>query len=478
MSSILNKLIGITLLLSCLNFVSCSKDIEENKPTVPVDTTGAKPDPTIPAFKTHQEWTYNLNMYEANVRQFSQEGTFNAFKTHLPRLKKLGVGIIWFMPIHPIGKKNIIAPLGSYYSVQDYKKVNSEFGTMDDFKELVEEIHKSGMYVILDWVPNHTSWDNVLIQTNPDWYTKDANGNFMPPAGTNWSDVIDLDYSKAGLRQYMISAMKFWVTEVGVDGFRCDAAEMVPMDFWDEATSELRKTYPGILMLAEGGGSESYHHGFNMTYAWNLHGFKKGLLRDIYSGSKNANDLETYLNNEINQIPKTESRLYFTSNHDENSWEGTEFEQFGDGANTFAVLAHTMYGMPLTYTGQEIGLDRRLLFFDKDPITWTENSYTELYTILGSLKKNNKALWNGEKGGIPVRVKTSNPTSIFSYKRDKEEDGIFVILNLSGTEQNVALEENFPGAYKEVFTGEEKSFDNGGELNLAPWGYKVFEKME
>lgn len=471
-----NKLLGTAILCISLVFTSCSKENEVKPPITPPDSTGTPFTP--PLFKTQEEWTYNLNIYEANVRQFTKEGTFKAFKEHIPRLKELGVGIIWFMPIHPIGEKNKIAPLGSYYSVKDYKKVNPEFGTMDDFKELVNEIHKNGMFVMLDWVANHTAWDNGLTQTNPDYYTKDANGNFMPPAGTNWSDVIDLDYSKHGLRQYMINAMKFWVTEAGVDGFRCDASDMVPSDFWIEANKELKKVYPGIFMLAEADSKSSYTNGFHMTYAWSLHGFKKGFLKDLYAGTKNANDLAAFVKTEQSISTANHYRMYFTSNHDENSWEGTEYEQFGAAAEAFAVFTQTFNGMPLIYTGQEIGLNRRLLFFEKDPVTWTTHPIGELYRKLGVLKKTNKALWNGEAGGQAIRIATSDQEKVYAFKREKDEDGIVVILNLSGDEKTITLGEELQGNFKDVISGGERQFTKETGIILRSWGYLVFERVQ
>ena len=290
------KRFGIIVLCIC-TILSCSKkddenddDIIDNKDTTNVEEFEVK-------YQDHEEWSYNLSMYEVNVRQYTREGTFKAFENHLDRLKQLGIGILWFMPIHPIGKEKRLGTLGSYYSVQDYKKVNPEFGTMNDFKNLVNKIHEKDMFVIIDWVANHTSWDNVLTTQHPEWYNKNSEGEFIPPPGTNWSDVIDLDFSNTSLREYMIEAMKFWVRDVGIDGFRCDAVDFVPIDFWTEAITELKNLNPGIIMLAEGEGVKYHNAGFDVTYAWSLHGFKSGIMVSIYNGIKNVSALDAFINN-------------------------------------------------------------------------------------------------------------------------------------------------------------------------------------
>lgn len=425
----------------------------------------------------HQNWSYNLNIYEVNVRQYTQSGTFAAFETHLERLKEMGVGILWFMPIHPIGEQNRLGSLGSYYSVKDYLAVNPEFGTMDEFKALVKKAHEMGMFVIIDWVANHTAWDNPLTITNPDWYSKDAYGNFLPPPGTNWSDVIDLDYSKQGLRDYMIDAMKYWIDETNIDGFRCDAVSWVPLDFWERAITELKNVKSGIFLLAEGDGLQYQNVGFDMTYAWGLHGFGNGVLKRIADRSSNVNELDNYVAGEQNRYSSEHYRMYFTSNHDENSWHGTVFEQFGNAAEAFAVLTSTLNGMPLIYSGQEAGLNKRLLFFDKDQIEWQQHPFAYIYTILLNLKKENKALWNGSYGGEFQRVKTTSDKAVFAFVREREDDKIFVILNLShGYMGGTLLDTLFCGSYTDVFTNDTISFDQGSSIALPGWAYKVYKK--
>lgn len=432
--------------------------------------------PTFSFPQGHQDWSYNLGIYEVNVRQYTAAGTFAAFEAHLDRLKEMDAGILWFMPIHPIGQQNRLGSLGSYYAVKNYLEVNPEFGTLDEFRTLVQKIHDRGMYVIIDWVANHTAWDNSLTKEHPEWYAKDANGNFIPPPGTNWSDVIELNYSQQGLRNYMIGAMKFWVEDVGVDGFRCDAVSFVPKDFWMKAINEIKATKPDIFLLAEGDGRGWHDTGFDMTYGWGLYGFESGVLKRIADGINTAAHLSSYAENEKAVYTGSAYRMYFTSNHDENSWHGTPAELFGESAEVFAVLTATFNGMPLIYSGQEAGLDKRLLFFDKDRIIWRDHENANLYATLLHLKKENRALWNGERGGLLQRVLTNNDVAIFAFVREKDEDKVFVALNLSEQEQSVTLNgASFVGTYRNVFTGENLTLEEQATLTLPAWGYVVYE---
>jgi glycosidase len=430
----------------------------------------------FPSAQGHQDWSYNLGIYEVNVRQYTEAGTFTAFEAHLDRLEEMGVGILWFMPIHPIGQQNRLGGLGSYYSVRDYLDVNPEFGTLDDFRTLVREIHERGMHVIIDWVANHTSWDNPLTIGHPEWYSKDGSGHFIAPPGTNWSDVIELDYSQQGLRDYMIEAMKFWVEDVGVDGFRCDAVSMVPKDFWEKAIDELKVIKPDLFLLAEADGREWHDAGFDMTFGWGLYGFGGGVLKRIADGTNTAANLNTYLTSEKTTYTGGAYRMYFTSNHDENSWQGTTAELFGEAADAFAVLTAACNGMPLIYSGQEAGLDKRLLFFDKDQIVWQDHENADLYSKLLHLKKENRALWNGEKGGLLQRVLTTDNASVFAFVREKEDDKVLVALNLSDQERTVTLNgTSFIGSYRDVLTGDTVTLAAEAALTLPAWGFVVYE---
>lgn len=461
-----SRVMIISLLISIISLQGCSDQEKEEK-----DSSTAN-DSIINSEVKHPEWSKDAVIYEVNVRQYTEEGTFKAFQEHLPRLKELGVDILWFMPIHPIGEKNKKGELGSYYSVKDYLGVNPEFGTMEDFKKVVEKAHDMEMYVILDWVANHTAWDNPLTEEHPDWYTKDSTGNFQPPV-EDWSDVIELDYDVPEMRDYMIDALKFWVEEADIDGYRCDVAGMVPVDFWNRSRKALDSIKP-VFMLAEANEPILHKKAFDMTYAWDFH----FLMNEVAQGKKSANDLQEKLKEEMEKYPENAYRMMFTSNHDENSWKGTVYERLGDGVETFAVLSYTLPGMPLIYSGQEACMDKQLEFFEKDPIEWKECNMTELYEKLNELKKDNKALWNGEFGGEYKRIETTNNDNIFAFLREGKRNKIFVLANLSNQplEFNLQSEKHF-GKYREFFSQEKVKFNQkNSEMELDAWEYKIFIK--
>ncbi len=418
--------------------------------------------------KEHPDWSYNQTIYEVNVRQFSPEGTFAAVEKELPRLKELGIGIIWLMPIHPIGEKNRKGSLGSYYSVKDYFGINPEFGTLDDFKSLVNKTHQLGMYLIIDWVANHTAWDNKMIEEHPDWYTKDSSGNFVPPVA-DWADVVDLNYDNNELRRYMISAMQYWVEECNIDGFRCDVAGMVPLDFWKEASAELQKI-KNVFMLAEDE-NPGIHSAFDMTYSWEL--FKT--MNAIAAGEKNANDLVNLLNEERKKFPADAFRMRFTSNHDENTWNGTVYERLGNAAETFAALTVIIPGMPLIYNGQEAGLDKRLKFFEKDTIQWRDHKFQNIYSTLFNLKKQNEVLHNGTRGGSLQFLPSSE--NVLCILREKNENRILSIFNLSDKSEKIELSSNsVNGSYKDLFSGKKIELTGKSKLELKPWEYLILVK--
>lgn len=447
---------GILFLISCNN---------QNKQK-------AEESETTESFVKHPDWSKNANIYEVNIRQYTEEGTFKAFEKHLPRLKEMGVDILWLMPIFPIGEKNRKGTMGSYYAVKDYMAVNPEFGTMEDFKDLVKKAHDMGFKVILDWVANHTAWDNQMIYEHPDWYTKDSTGKMVSPY--DWSDVADLNYDNQGLRDYMIEALKFWVEQADIDGYRCDVAGMVPTDFWDRAREQLDNIKP-VFMLAEAEQVDHHEKAFDMSYAWELH----HIMNQIAKGEKNANDIEVYLEKQNTLYPANAYRMNFITNHDENSWNGTINERMGEGAKAFAVLTYTLPGMPLIYSGQEVGLDKRLEFFEKDEIDWDfDSSLVKFYMNLNHLKSENKALWNGEYGGELKRIKTSDDESVFAFIREKEGNQIFVITNLTDKPVSVTLfGKDYSGTYIDVFSGEEKIFGNNAELEIKPWGFLTSKRF-
>lgn len=418
---------------------------------------------------THPEWSRNANIYEVNIRQYTPEGTFKAFEKELPRLQDMGVKILWLMPVQSIGKKNRKGSLGSYYSVRDYKAVNPHFGNMEDFKSLVKEAHQRGMKVILDWVANHTAWDNVWTEKHPEWYNKDEEGNFKPPV-EDWSDVIDLNYKNKNMRSAMIEAMKFWVKEANIDGYRCDVAAKVPIDFWIEARKELDSIKP-VFMLAEAD-KPKMHKAFDMTYAWDFH----FLMNKVAAGDTAVSVLQERIQEEQKKYAANDYRMMFTSNHDENSWKGSVGERLGKNTQNFAVLAATMYGMPLVYSGQEAGLDKRLKFFEKDTIQWNKKPLQKFYQQLLMLKRKNKALWNGNNGGKYVHLKTNHPKDVFAYQRIKGDKSVVVVLNFSDESKSVKIENvQGSGRYQRVFESKDEESINK-ELNIKAHNHLVLQK--
>ncbi len=436
-----------------------------------ISCTPAKETNELPSV-AHSEWSYNQTIYEVNVRQFSEEGTFKAVERDLPRLKELGVGILWLMPIHLIGEVERKGTKGSYYSVKDYFDVNPEFGTKEDFQDFVNAAHALGMYVILDWVANHTAWDNPLTVSNPEFFEKDEDGNFVPPRGTDWSDVIQLDYENPAVWDYMIEALNYWVREFNIDGYRCDVADMVPTPFWNRARAELDAIKP-VFMLAEAETPEHHFEAFDMSYSWRMH----HLFNSIAQGTEPVSKIDEYLEEDRRNYPKDAFRMQFTSNHDENSWNGTEFERLGDAVKTFAVLASTMEGMPLIYNGQEMGLDHRLEFFEKDPIVWEHNEFFDFYARLFNLNLNNSALFNGVRGGKMERIPTPADDQLYVFVREKNGDKVFVILNLSDSEVITSLNSGrISGTYTNLFTDESTVITSKLDLRLSPWEYRVYFK--
>lgn len=358
----------------------------------------------------HPDWAYNSVIYEMNVRQYTPEGTFDAAAQQLPRLKRLGVDVIWLMPVYPIGVEERKGTLGSYYAISDYCAINPEFGTMADFDSFLSKAHGMGFKVILDWVANHTSPDAVWESEKPkDWYVRDSLGNTVTQY--DWTDIAELNYDSRDMRAEMARSMRFWLDK-GVDGFRCDMACEVPVDFWRETLPQFRKEYPGVYFLAEGEDPGLHEDAFDASYAWELH----HLLNDIAQGKKGIPDLQAYIAKDSAAYPSEAFRLMFTSNHDENSWAGTEFERMGDAAEAMAVLTFTLPGgQPLIYTGQEMGWNHRFEFFEKDPVpAWEENSFTDFYRKLINIRHDNPALAAGERGGKFDIVSTTDSTLVFT----------------------------------------------------------------
>ncbi len=418
----------------------------------------------------HPEWSKKATIYQINTRQFTAEGTFRAAESHLPRLKDLGADILWLMPVHEIGEKNRKGRLGSPYAVKDYYSVNPEFGTFEDLKHFVRVAHDLEMYVILDWVANHTAWDATLVHEHPEWYARDWKGDFQPTPWWDWPDIIDLDYQHVELRRYMATAMKYWVAEADVDGYRCDVAGFVPIDFWNAVRRDLDTIKP-VFMLAEWESRDLHAEAFDMTYAWSWN----EAMHRLAVGDSDLESLRVYYAWNAKAYPRDSMRMTFVSNHDKNAWEGTELEQFGDALEGAIVLSVIGEGMPLIYNGQEAGSDKRLEFFERDPIEWREHPMGDFYKKLFALKKANSALWNARWGAPMVDVPNSSPAHVLSFVRQNEQDRIFTVLNFSGDARSVTFADALHhGTYTDLFTGEQVDQRDGSTVGLDPWGYRVF----
>lgn len=419
--------------------------------------------------------SFNVNqikdgvIYEANIRQYSESGKFQDFTKDIYKLKDLGVKIIWLMPIHPISKTNRKGTLGSYYSISDYKAVNPEFGNKDDLDKLIKEAHKHDMLVILDWVANHTGWDHKWIKNKPDYYTKNENGEITDPINPTtgeswgWTDVADLNFDNMEMQNEMIKAMEYWVKEYDIDGYRLDAAHSCPVSFWKKSIERLKKI-KNVLMLAE---SDGYHTGgfelielFDMSYNWSGH----HVLNRIYKKENNSEDLKLNINRNLNDYSSKHVLMNFTSNHDENTWAGTVFDRYGDGAKTFAALTYFLPGIPLIYNGQEYGLNKRLEFFEKDFIAKKQSDFYEFYSNLNSLKKENNILDIDSE--IKFEIIETNNKNLICYKRTKNNDSMYFVANLSEESQEINTE--FSETLKSLNSDKMISLKKN---SLDPWEY-------
>ena len=430
----------------------------------------------------HPEWAAHATIYEVNVRNFTPEGTFRAFEAHLPRLAAMGIGMVWLMPVHPIGEVGRKGTLGSPYAVRDYFAVNPEFGTLDDLRQLVRAAHNLGLKVILDWVANHTSRDNALIAAHPDWYQHDAAGQLVPPV-PDWTDVVALDYRNRTMRRYMTEALAWWLRETDIDGYRCDVAGLVPTDFWNEARPVLDAIKP-VFMLAEW--DELYPSGglsweefdsdtrllekaFNMSFGLRLH----YLLDRIAEGHATLAEIDTYLAAERAKYPPTVYLMHFTSNHDVNSWDGTEYERLGLLARPFTVLTALLPGMPMLYSGQEAGLNRRLEFFDRDTVEWGNFLLQDFYTRLFQLKKTHHALRNGDPANHLLRL--PGPAEVYAFTRSKGAAAVLCAVNVAAGAQLIPV---VPGQWRDLFSDEILTLFAGEELAVPAHGWRVLVAVE
>lgn len=425
---------------------------------------------------TQPLWTKDAVIYQVNTRQFSEQGTFKGVEQGLDHIKGMGADIIWLMPVQPIGHKNRKGTLGSPYAVKDYYGVNSEFGTPADFASLVKAIHQRGMRVIIDWVPNHSAWDCDLVTSHPQWYARDFKNDFRPSPWWDWDDIIEFDYQQSGLREYMIEAMQYWLTEYDIDGFRCDVAGYVPNDFWEQAKVALETVKP-VFMLAEWENRDLHEQAFNMTYAWSWNETMHG----IATGQLSLDKLRKYYSWNERSWPTSAYRMTFVSNHDMNAWEGTQHEQFGDMLAPAIVLSVIGEGMPLIYNSQEAGETKRLAFFERDPIDWQPHAIGQLYRELIQIKKSFSALHNGPFGATMIQVPSSHMQQVFSFVRmDNDKPGagekILVLLNFSAQHIDAKFDSIlYPGRYKNLLTGETITLATDQALSLPPYSYYVLQ---
>ncbi len=451
--------------------------------TAPADASAhaLEPADTMPTNRPFNtpDWAKTANIYELNVRQYTPEGTFAAMRQHLPRLKAMGVDVVWFMPIYPISTTKRKGSMGSYYASSNFNAVNPEFGTLQEFKDIVAQIHALDMHVILDWTANHTGWDHPWVAQHPEYYIHrddTIRHAFNPNDGgeTDWYDIAQLDYSNPDVTPAMIEQMRFWLREADVDGFRCDVAGFVPIDFWFAARPELEKEGP-LFMLAEWGDEpRHFQAAFDINYGWTFH----QLLNKVAEGEAGVEDIWAYQLEDTATFAPYAYHLNFTTNHDENSWNGTEFERMGALADALWVVCATFEGAPLVYSGQEEPLKRRLEFFEKDDIGFKDYAKADFFRKFLELKDANKALWNGEAGGLARRIPLGEGyLDVLAYMREKDGDRVLVLVNLGDEPARAApVPQAIQGTYRNVITS--KSVTLLGKFPpVLPKGYLVLSSL-
>lgn len=419
----------------------------------------------------HAAWSYDAVIYEMNIRQTTPEGTFRSAARRLPLLRNIGVDAVWLMPVYPIGSINRKGTLGSYYSISNYCAVNPEFGTMADFDDFVAEAHRLGMRVLLDWVANHTSRDAVWLSECPtDWYERNADGSAKVPC--DWDDTAKLNYANREVWRGEIDAMSFWLREHDVDGFRCDMAMLVPIEFWQQARSELQRINPDVFMLAEAEEQNLFDNAFDASYTWEMH----HILCDVAQGRRRVWDLRNYIYADRGRYPQSAMRLMFTSNHDENSWNGSEFARFGAAAEIMAALTFVLpQSLPLIYTGQEYGYDHSFAFFDKDPMPLQQdNRFTSLYRRLCALKHSNSALRSADAGGSFTEINNNAPDCMMTFVRETADNRVVALMNLSP--YNVLSDYRtgiYAGEYRDAMTGERYVLNEHVWGDTPAWSYRI-----
>ncbi|MGE5952098.1 MAG: alpha-amylase family glycosyl hydrolase [Qipengyuania vulgaris] len=461
----MHKLVAVT---SALGLLAACTPVE--RPEVNSATSVWEPRDVVTI--EHPEWSRDAVLYQINTRHFTEEGTFKAAQQQLPRLKELGVDILWLMPIHPIGAENRKGTLGSPYSVQDYYAVNPEFGTEEDFRAFVDAAHDQGFKVILDLVANHTAWDNRLRSEHPDWYEKSWDGSFRPTPWWDWSDIIDLDWTKPGVREHVGGAMEYWVREFGVDGYRADVAGYVPLDFWETMRSRLDVIRP-VFMLGEVQQTAWHHKAFDATYAWDWHNTTK----NVAHGKGNAASFYGYYAENESLWPRQAMRMTYIENHDSNAWEGTMEENYGAALEAMTALSFTGEGLPLIHNGMEACNAKRLEFFERDPIDWNQDpdcQYGDLLARLIAFRKANPALENGQWGAVMQKVENSAPEQLLAWVRQEDGNKVLGLFNMSDRPLAATFSDGLPqGRYTDFATGRPVAIEAGHTVKLPAWGYRL-----
>jgi alpha-amylase len=464
---------GRILLLCALLAVGCGRGAQA--PVEPDTPQLMDASPTESAY-TGPDWAPGAVLYQINVRHFSREGTLNGVRKQIDRLHRLGVDVLWLMPVQPSGIRKRKGPLGSPYAIRDYRAVDPAYGSLDDVRELVKVAHQKGMKVILDWVPNHTAWDHTWMQAYPHFYTR-INGQPTVPLDergepiADWSDVAELNYDEPELERAMIGAMTYWLKETDIDGFRMDMAALVPFSFWRQVRPALEAVKPVFLLAECQDHPEIFQHGFHADYGWRF----KDVTRGIASGLRPATALDSLYNHLQAVYPEGYYQLYFTQNHDENAWHGAERELFGDAADAMNALMFTWQGMPLIYNGQEAGLDKRLKFFQRDPIRWKNYPRTTFFQQLCDLRHRNRALWSGSSGGKLEKISSTDDQYVYAFFRQAGEDKCLAVFNLSPARRGFQLEvaDRMTGPYMDAFGNSTVTVGHAIDLTLEPWSYIV-----
>ena len=433
----------------------------------------------------HPNWAQNAVVYEVNVRQFSESGKLSGVSDRLQFLKDLGVDVLWFMPLHPIGEENRKGTLGSYYSVKDYKAFNPEFGTELEFQLFVKKAHELGFKVIIDWVANHTAWDHAWIKQHPDWYERDAAGKIQTPF--DWTDVAKLNYASKPMRAAMTDAMKHWVSKYDIDGFRCDVAFLVPVDFWNENRKALEKIKP-MYMLAEMEANNDinktpaayYASAFNASYAWTF----MGASADLVAGKKSMNEFKSIMQKNYAELPASMHKMFFLTNHDENTWNATIQERYGENWKAIAALVYTLpQSLPLMYTGEEAGLERRLKFFEKDPVKvteWSDTSRYAFYRNLIQLHHTHPALKNNQAGSKfeEYNLIEENTGKVYAYKRSFGASEVIVIINLAEEFSQINIEglKLDVNNYQSITSSQIAEFRLNDQIAMPPYSFLILHK--